>query len=65
MVAEHYGCGVEVEICGRDCLLPGLQGGHGMVAELICESANGIRRVVEGHGRIIIVVVWEDVRSVH
>ena len=64
VVAEHYGCGVEVKICRRDCLLPGLQRGHGVVAELVCESAYGIRRVVEGDGRIIIVVVWEDMGSV-
>ena len=64
VIAEHYGRGVEVEICWGDCLLPGLQGGHGVVAELVCESAYGIRRVVEGDGRIVIVVVWEDVRPV-
>ena len=64
VVAEHYSRGIEVEICWGYCLLPGLQGGHGVVAELVCESAYGIRRVVEGHGRVIIVVVWEYVRSV-
>ena len=63
VVAEHYGCGVEVEICRGDCLLPGLQGGHGVVAKLVCESADGIGRVVESDGRVVIVVVWEDVGS--
>ena len=49
VVAEHYGRGIEVEISRGYCLLPGLQGGHGVVAKLVCESAYGIRRVVEGH----------------
>ena len=64
VVAEHYGRGIEVEICRGDCLLPGLQRRHGVVAELVCESAYGIRRVIKSDGRVVIVVVWKDVGSV-
>ena len=47
MIAQLNRCGVEMEILGRKCLLPCLQRGHGVVAELVGEAADRIGGVIE------------------
>ena len=47
MIAQLDRCGVEMEVLGGKCLLPCLQGGHGVVAEFISEAADRIGGVIE------------------
>lgn len=42
VVSELDGGGVEVEISGWYCLLPSLKGRHGMIAEFVGESSDGV-----------------------
>ena len=60
MISKLYGCGIEIEVLRRDSLLPCLQAGHGVIAELISESADRVGRVVECKRRIVVVVVYDQ-----
>ena len=59
-VSEEDGGGVEGELGGRDGLLPGLQGGHGVVAKFVGESSDRVGGVVEGEGGVVVVVIWAE-----